>query len=160
MISSRRRTRTISIRLAGTGVTPLCSRSISLRVVWCVTTILHTLHSIGTYLCTRMLAELRWQSCHDRAIYTLQTTTKDSAPFDTRHGSQRPVSSYNCKKSGIRRLYVGSHSYLNLVSYLQVLLPSAWSFRHGALTRNSPGCNADSFFYLTFVVAGCFWTLA
>jgi hypothetical protein len=42
----------------------------------------------------------------------------------------------------------------------QVLIPSVWSTSHGTIKANSPGCNADSFFYLTHVVAGCFWTLA
>ncbi|KAK9894173.1 hypothetical protein P389DRAFT_191156 [Cystobasidium minutum MCA 4210] len=48
----------------------------------------------------------------------------------------------------------------DLLQSITVLIPSSWSFHHGALRRNSPGCNADSFFYLTFVVAGCFWTAA
>jgi hypothetical protein len=53
---------------------------------------------------------------------------------------------------------------LGVTDFLQavtVLVPTVYTnFGQRRLATDSPGCIADSFFYLTLVVSGCLWVLA
>ena len=55
-------------------------------------------------------------------------------------------------------LGLGVNDFLQAVT---VLVPTVYTnFGQRRLATDSPGCIADSFFYLTLVVSGCLWVLA